>query len=46
MGKKELLDRLRSLEIDLHKVEVRNNRNRLDELLHPSFMEIGRSGAV
>jgi len=39
-----LLKRLRKLEVELHQPEVRSNANRLSELLHESFTEIGRSG--
>ncbi len=39
-----LLDELRTLEIALHRPEVRTNVTRLRALLHPDFMEIGYSG--
>jgi hypothetical protein len=39
-----LLDHLRALEIELHRIETRRNVNRLDQLLHPEFVEFGRSG--
>lgn len=39
-----VLKRLRELEVELHQPQVRSNRVRLLELLHPSFVEIGRSG--
>jgi hypothetical protein len=35
---------LRQSETELHKVETRRNRERLDLLLHPKFMEFARSG--
>jgi len=44
MSETKLLTRLRSLEIELHKPYCRSNAERLDELLHESFFEIGRSG--
>ena len=40
----DLLKRLRKLEVKLHQPEVRSNANRLSELLHESYTEIGRSG--
>jgi hypothetical protein len=39
-----LLNHLYELEIELHQIEVRNDKNRLDELLHESFIEVGRYG--
>jgi hypothetical protein len=39
-----LLETLQSLELALHRPEVRSNRNELDRLLHPEFREFGRSG--
>jgi len=39
-----LLEELRSLETELHKGETRHNRNRIDALLHPEFVEFGQSG--
>ncbi len=39
-----LLDELRSLEVELHHPGVRCSRERLLQLLHPDFHEIGRSG--
>lgn len=42
----DLLERLRSLEVELHQPEVRSNAHRLSELLHDSFTEIGRSGQL
>jgi hypothetical protein len=41
-----LLETLRSLEVALHRPEVRSNRNELDRLLHPEFREFGRSGLI
>jgi hypothetical protein len=40
-----LLEELRSLETELHKDETRRNRKRMETLLHPDFVEFGRSGA-
>jgi hypothetical protein len=39
-----LLSVLRTLECELHEPRVRRDPARLDELLHPSFGEFGRSG--
>lgn len=39
-----LLEELRSLEIEVHKDETRRNRKRMEMLLHPDFVEFGRSG--
>jgi len=40
-----LLAELRTLEIELHGYEIRSNRQRMEMLLHPDFVEFGRSGA-
>jgi hypothetical protein len=40
----ELLRRLRDLEVELHLLETRQNRERLEQLLHPDFVEFARSG--
>ena len=40
----ELLQHLVELETALHEPEVRANVARLEELLHESFLELGRSG--
>lgn len=40
-----LLEKLRSLECSLHG-EMRNNREWLERLLHPEFLEITRSGVM
>jgi len=40
----DLLERLRALETELHRLETRQNRSRLERLLHPDFVEFGRSG--
>jgi hypothetical protein len=39
-----LLKELRSLETELHTIEARRNRQRMETLLHPDFVEFGRSG--
>jgi hypothetical protein len=39
-----LLEKLRQLEIELHGNEARRNRTRMESLLHPDFLEFGRSG--
>lgn len=38
------LQELRSLEEELHKIETRRNRERMETLLHPDFVEFSRSG--
>ena len=40
----KLLEQLRSLETELHQDETRRNRKRMETLLHPGFVEFGRSG--
>ena len=40
----DLLGRLRGLEIELHRLETRQNPQRLEELLHPDFVEFARDG--
>lgn len=40
-----LLETLQKLEVSLHDPEVRSNREKLEQLLHPDFREFGRSGA-
>jgi hypothetical protein len=44
MTREDTLNILRDLEIELHQFSVRSNPERLDELLHVSFVEFGRSG--
>ena len=39
-----LLDTLRALEVELHHPGVRSSAERLSQLLHPDFHEVGRSG--
>jgi hypothetical protein len=39
-----LLQELQSLEVELHHPGVRCSRERLEQLLHPEFHEVGRSG--
>lgn len=41
-----LLSLIRSLEVELHHPGVRCDEARLQELLHPDFHEVGRSGAA
>jgi hypothetical protein len=41
-----LQDTLMALEVELHRGAVRADRARMDALLHPEFIEFGRSGAV
>jgi hypothetical protein len=41
-----LLEQLRALEVDLHRPETRRNVTRLDQLLHPAFIEFARSGRL
>jgi len=40
-----LRDRLAALEAEIHHPGTRCTRERLDELLHPAFHEVGRLGA-
>jgi hypothetical protein len=44
MNTSALLKKLKALEIELHKNESRRNRKRMEALLHPEFIEFGRSG--
>jgi len=39
-----LLEELRGLETELHQNATRHNRQRMEALLHPEFLEFGRSG--
>jgi hypothetical protein len=39
-----LLNELQALEVELHHPGVRCSRTRLQQLLHPDFHEVGRSG--
>jgi hypothetical protein len=41
-----LLDQLRQLEAELHHPGAGGTRERLEQLLHPDFHEVGRSGRV
>lgn len=41
-----LLTTLQALELELHHPGVRCSRERLEQLLHPDFHEVGRSGRV
>jgi hypothetical protein len=40
----ELLASIRALELELHHPGVRCTKERLEQLLHPDFHEVGRSG--
>lgn len=40
------MEEIVKLEIELHQPSVRKSRPRLDQLLHDSFIEIGRSGEI
>lgn len=44
MSAPDLLRTLQQLETELHRLETRRDRSRLEELLHPDFEEFGRSG--
>ena len=44
MSENQLLDELRSLEVELHQPVCRSIADRLNAILHESFYEIGRSG--
>lgn len=44
MSSEILLPLIRALECELHEPKVRHDPHRLNELLHPEFWEIGRSG--
>lgn len=46
MQKSELLAYLKSLEMELHQPKCRSDRDRLNELLHDSFIEFGKSGRI
>ncbi len=39
-----LIKTIRELEQSLHQPAIRSSREKLEQLLHPDFMEIGRSG--
>jgi hypothetical protein len=41
-----LLLELQALEVELHHPGVRCSRERLEQLLHPEFHEVGRSGRI
>lgn len=44
MDENALLHTIRELETALHQPAVRRDRQRLNELIHPAFLEFGRSG--
>ena len=41
-----ILQKLQALEVELHHPGVRCSRERLEQLLHPEFHEVGRSGRL
>lgn len=40
----DLLDTLKRMETAMHRTDVRRDRQQMEALLHPDFIEIGRSG--
>ena len=44
MTRRALLAELQRYETELHRADVRRDRARLEALLHPEFIEFGRSG--
>jgi hypothetical protein len=44
MTESAVLEELRELEVRLHQPAIRRSRDVLDRLLHPDFVEVGRSG--
>jgi hypothetical protein len=44
LSKDDLLNHLRELEVALHQPSIRSDPDRLEDLLHESFTEFGRSG--
>jgi hypothetical protein len=46
MNATALLDTLRKLEVETHQPHVRADHRKLGRLLHPNFLEVGRSGAL
>src|ERR1700679_134646 len=44
MTSETLLPLIRALECELHEPTTQRDTRRLDELLHPDFLEFGRSG--
>lgn len=45
-GSIEVWEEIVKLEVELHQPSSRKSRERLDELLHTDFAEIGRSGSI
>ena len=43
-GSSDLFRQLSGLEIELHRLETRQNSERLEQLLHPDFVEFARNG--
>ena len=39
-----LISQLRNLEVELHRIETRQDTERLEQLLHPDFVEFARNG--
>lgn len=46
MARDHILVHLRDLEVALHQPDIWTDTDRLDELLHDSFIEFGRSGRI
>ena len=46
MNVRALLDTLRELEVETHQPHVRTDHRKLEQLLHPNFFEVARSGAL
>ena len=46
MDDEALAAALRTLELELHRGATRANRTRMETLLHPDFVEFGRSGVL
>ena len=46
MSVSTLLDILRKLEVETHQPHVRADHSQLARILHPNFIEVGRSGIV
>ena len=44
MSGSDLIQHLRDLEAELHRLETRRDTTRLEKLLHPGFVEFARSG--
>jgi len=44
METRPVIEQLRDLETELHRIDTRRNTQRLEQLLHPDFVEFARSG--